>query len=120
METAGNQPGSKERAHASNRDTAMELFKQAMAQGKDGLTPPIAIPAAERLFQLLGMDDDEAVQAAHAIWAQMLAKQYEAAGASTPEQSAALLKPVPNPQKPPAPPQGAPNGQPHPVAGGAA
>ena len=119
METAGNQPGSKERAHASNRDTAMELFKQAMAQGKDSLTPPIAIPAAERLFQLLGIDDQESVQAAHAIWAKMLAQQYEAAGASSPEQSAALLKPLPNPQKPQAPPQGQPAGAPQPMPGGA-
>ena len=111
LEEAGAAPQTKERAHASNRDTAMELFKQSMAQGKDGLTPSIAIPAAHKLFDMLGMTKDPMTLAGLSVWAKTLAEQYKAAGVATPQEAAALEIPAPA-QKPPVAPQPAALGQP--------
>jgi hypothetical protein len=83
----------KERAHTSTRDAMMDVFKQSMAVGKDGLMPPIAIPAAEKLFGLTG-EIDAKVIAAMSIWTKMLAKQYAEAGVATDQEAKTMEAPL--------------------------
>lgn len=84
----------KERAHASALDTMAEIFKAGMTQGKDGLPPPIVIPAAEQMFKLTGKMDEKTI-AAFAVWSTMLSQQYLAAASATAEQAKVLSSPVP-------------------------
>ena len=84
----------KERAHSSARDVMLQIFNESMRQGKDsGLTPPIIIPAVEKLFKLTG-EVDEKVIAAISIYTKMLQKAYAEAAVATPEELKVIGQPV--------------------------
>jgi hypothetical protein len=94
MEEAGQSPGAKFKAQSSKDDALLEMFKQGMAIAKNGVPPPFLIPVTEKVAKRFGEWDDK-MAVSFAIWAKMLAQQYQAMGVADAQETAVLEAPAP-------------------------